>query len=124
TAPLFIVENGAENARGVEEGKTQPIDRAVEPHQGRGPHIADEPVVLDWLVRHPFSCLKGRPGKRGCRALAAPKTRRLIRYERIDPDIDRRAREERSLGRSIEQAALASLVTEQIHFHHVDVVEP
>src|SRR5438309_320881 len=42
----------AEDAWGVETRQAQPIDRPVQPNQSGGPHVADDTVILDWLISH------------------------------------------------------------------------
>src|SRR5215218_2951275 len=52
-APAFlIVEDGGEDARGVEARQTEPVDRAVCSYKGRTTQVSDETVVLYWLVGH------------------------------------------------------------------------
>ena len=50
--PLLVVEDRGEHAGRVEARQAQPVDRAVHADQRRRPHVADEAVVLDRLVRH------------------------------------------------------------------------
>ncbi len=46
--PVFIgPQQAGEDGRGVEAGKTQPVDRSVPADQGSGLHVPDECVVLD-----------------------------------------------------------------------------
>ncbi len=52
---LLIVEDGREDARGIEARETEPVYRAVHPDQGRCPQVPDDTVVLYRLVRHGVS---------------------------------------------------------------------
>ena len=47
---LLVVEDRGEDARRIEMRQAEPVDRAVHADQGRGPHVADDAVVLDRLV--------------------------------------------------------------------------
>src|SRR3712207_988890 len=49
---LLVVEDGGEDARGVEMRQTQPVDRAIHTNQGHAVQITDDPVVLYRLVGH------------------------------------------------------------------------
>ena len=51
-AAFPVIENGAEDTRGIEVGKAEPVDRAVHADQGRRSHIADDAVVLNRLIGH------------------------------------------------------------------------
>ena len=51
--PAFcIVQERAEDARGIDVRIAKPIDGAVHPDQRHRPHVPDDPVVFDGLVRH------------------------------------------------------------------------
>src|SRR5262245_34401159 len=54
---LLVVENGGKHTGGIETRKTEPIDRAVQPHQCSGTHVADDSVVFYRLIRHESSLL-------------------------------------------------------------------
>src|SRR5262249_50036533 len=47
-----VVEDGSEDAGRVEVGQAEPVDRAVEPDEGRGVEVADDRVVLDGQIAH------------------------------------------------------------------------
>jgi hypothetical protein len=49
---LSIIEDGSEDARGVEVRQSQPVDRAVYTNQSHAVQIPDDPVVLYRLVGH------------------------------------------------------------------------
>src|ERR1700680_203204 len=51
-AALFVVQDGAEDAGGIEVGGTVPIHRAVHGHEGPGAHVTDDSVVFDRLGGH------------------------------------------------------------------------
>src|SRR4029453_16579268 len=55
--PLLVVENGGKHTGGIETRETEPIDRAVQPHQCSGTHVADDSVVFYRLIRHESSLL-------------------------------------------------------------------
>jgi hypothetical protein len=49
---LLVVENGGKHTGGIESRETEPIDRAVQPHQCSGTHVADDSMVFYGLIRH------------------------------------------------------------------------
>jgi hypothetical protein len=51
-ATVRIIQNHREHTRRVEEREAQPIERAVGSDESRRPHVADDAVALDRLVRH------------------------------------------------------------------------
>src|SRR3712207_4037715 len=57
---LLVVEDGREDARGVEVRHAQPVDRPIHPYQGRRVQVADDPVVLYRLVGHSIFSLPTR----------------------------------------------------------------
>src|SRR5262245_27372058 len=63
---LLVVENGGKHTGGIETRETEPIDRAVQPHQCSGTHVADDSVVFYRLIRHESSLL---PRQAACRLL-------------------------------------------------------
>ena len=52
SAAFFVIEDCGKDAGLIEVGKAKPIDRSVHPHQRDGVHVADDPVIFNWLVAH------------------------------------------------------------------------
>ena len=52
---LLVIEKGGKHTGRIETRETLPIDRAVQPHQCRGTHIADDAVVFYGLISHELS---------------------------------------------------------------------
>lgn len=48
----MLVKYRRKDAGGVMIGKTKPVNRPVQPHQGCCVHVANETIVLDWLICH------------------------------------------------------------------------
>jgi hypothetical protein len=46
----FPVQQGAEDRFGVEAGKAQPLDAAIQADQGHGCPVSDQPEILKWRV--------------------------------------------------------------------------
>jgi hypothetical protein len=44
------IEQTAEERFGVEAGKAQPIDAAIQPDQGHSGPVSDQPEILKWRV--------------------------------------------------------------------------
>src|SRR5580658_4888440 len=51
-APFFVIEQGGKDARRIETGETEPIDRPVHADERSGPHVADKAVIFDRLIAH------------------------------------------------------------------------
>src|SRR5262249_53044839 len=47
---LAVVQDGGEDAGGIEVGQAEPVDGSVHPHQRGRAQIADDAVILDRLV--------------------------------------------------------------------------
>src|SRR5262245_19376641 len=58
SATVRIIQKRREHTRRVEEREAQPIERAVGSDESRRPHVADDAVALDRLVRHPDTSLQ------------------------------------------------------------------
>jgi hypothetical protein len=54
SASLGVIQNGGEDTRGIEVGKTHPIDRAIHADQGGRAHVPDQAVIFYWLISHPL----------------------------------------------------------------------
>src|SRR5712692_1900495 len=50
TPALAAVQQPGEDARRIEVRQAEPVDGAVHPDQRGRAHVADDPVILDWLV--------------------------------------------------------------------------
>jgi hypothetical protein len=44
------IQQTAEDRLGVEAGKAQPVDAAIQPDQGHGCPVPDQPKILKWRV--------------------------------------------------------------------------
>ena len=51
-ASLLVVQDGGEHARRIEEGNAEPINGTVHADERRRPHVADDAVIFNGLVRH------------------------------------------------------------------------
>ena len=49
-AALAVVQDGGEDAGGIEVRQAEPVDRAIHPHQRGRAQVADDAVILDGLV--------------------------------------------------------------------------
>ena len=63
-ATFGVIEDGAEEAGGIDVGMAEPIDGAVDAAEGDGAHVADDAVVFDGLV-HARGVWLGFGGGRG-----------------------------------------------------------
>jgi hypothetical protein len=48
----FVVENGAKNTGRIKPGKTAPVDGPIDPNQGHGMQIANNPVITNIFITH------------------------------------------------------------------------
>src|SRR5262249_43290493 len=52
---LLVIEDGGKDARGIEPGKTEPINRPIDSHQSHCLRVPDNSVVFYWLIGHMLS---------------------------------------------------------------------
>ena len=57
---LPVVQQRGKDARGIEVWQAEPVDGAVHPDQRGRAHVADNPIILNGLVRHRCSAPSAR----------------------------------------------------------------